>query len=232
MSRARIQALVSELLEVDPSASPKPGTLPLAVPPFGQEEVVEAISALLEGRVTMGERVFEFERRYAEHTGTDHAIMVNSGSSALLVMLEALIEVGHLNRGDEVILPAVGWSTDVSSVWFQNTGYAWYMLVQVPLAIGAILASWLIHKATSQTTARAAAVSLTFTALLYFGLNSVFFGFPDLMAPLESWGGRHATHAYFMVTTVCLLLLSAATALIFPGCFVCRKSTDAASATE
>lgn len=116
MSRARIQALVSELLEVDPSASPKPGTLPLAVPPFGQEEVVEAISALLEGRVTMGERVFEFERRYAEHTGTDHAIMVNSGSSALLVMLEALIEVGHLNRGDEVILPAVGWSTDLFSL--------------------------------------------------------------------------------------------------------------------
>lgn len=129
-------------------------------------------------------------------------------------------------------LRAVGWSTDIGSVWFQNTGYAWYMLVQVPLAIGLILASWLIHKATSQTTARAAAVSLTFTALLYFGLNSVFFGFPDLMAPLENWGGRHATHAYFMVTTVCLLLLSAATALIFPGCFVCRKSSDAASATE
>ena len=64
----------------------------------------------------MGEQVFEFERRYAEHTGTDHAIMVNSGSSALLVMLEALIEVGHLNRGDEVILPAVGWSTDLFSL--------------------------------------------------------------------------------------------------------------------
>ena len=116
LSRTRIQALVAELLEVDPSASPEPGTLPLAVPPFGEDEVVEAISALLEGRVTMGERVFEFERRYAKHTGTEHAIMVNSGSSALLVMLEALIEVGHLQRGDEVLLPAVGWSTDLFSV--------------------------------------------------------------------------------------------------------------------
>ena len=93
VSRERIRALVSEFLTVDPAAAPPPGQLPLAVPPFGAEEVIEAISALLEGRLTMGERVFEFERRYAEHTGTAHAIMVNSGSSALLVMLEALIEV-------------------------------------------------------------------------------------------------------------------------------------------
>ena len=31
-------------------------------------------------------------------------------------MLEALIEVGHLQRGDEVLLPAMGWSTDLFSV--------------------------------------------------------------------------------------------------------------------
>jgi CDP-6-deoxy-D-xylo-4-hexulose-3-dehydrase len=86
------------------------------VPPFGQPEVVEAIEALLEGRLTMGQRVLEFEHRYAEHTGTSHAVMVNSGSSALLVMLGALIETGHLRRGDEVIVPAVGWSTDLFSV--------------------------------------------------------------------------------------------------------------------
>ena len=100
MSRERIEALVRDLLQVDPEAEVPADQLPLAVPPFGQPEVVEAIEALLQGRLTMGERVLEFERAYAEHTGTSHAVMVNSGSSALLVMLGALIETGRLSRGD------------------------------------------------------------------------------------------------------------------------------------
>ena len=116
MSRERIRALVKDLLQVDPEAEPAPDQLPLAVPPFGALEVIEAIEALLEGRVTMGRRVQAFEEAYAAHTGTSHAIMVNSGSSALLVMLEALIETGRLSRGQEVVLPAVGWSTDLFSL--------------------------------------------------------------------------------------------------------------------
>ena len=41
---------------------------------------------------------------------------MNSGSSALLVMLSAMIECGYLKRGQEVIVPAVGWSTSLFSV--------------------------------------------------------------------------------------------------------------------
>jgi CDP-6-deoxy-D-xylo-4-hexulose-3-dehydrase len=116
VSRERIEALVRDLLQVDPQAAVPADRLPLAVPPFGSEEVVEAIEALLEGQVTMGARVREFEAAFASHTGTAEAVMVNSGSSALLVMLEALIETGRLSRGDEVLLPAVGWSTDLFSL--------------------------------------------------------------------------------------------------------------------
>ena len=38
----------------------------------------------------MGEKVENFEKRFAEHFGTKYAIMVNSGSSANLLIVAAL----------------------------------------------------------------------------------------------------------------------------------------------
>ncbi len=113
---AAIAALLDAHLAVDPATPPAPGTLPLALPGFGRAEVAEAIAALLDGWLTMGPRVFAFERAWADEVGARHAVMVNSGSSALLVMLTALIETGRLAPGDPVVVPAVGWSTSLSSV--------------------------------------------------------------------------------------------------------------------
>jgi len=90
--------------------------LPLAVSPIGSEEIEAAIETLLSGWVTMGKRVLAFEEAWAESVGTQHAVCVNSGSSALLVMLTALVETGVLERGQEVIVPAVGWSTSLFTV--------------------------------------------------------------------------------------------------------------------
>ena len=114
--QAAIDALVAGHLAVDPMAPPSPGTLPLAMPTFGSEEVAEAMDSLLSGWVTMGRKVTAFEEAWARYVGTDHAVMVNSGSSALLVMLTALVETGRLSRGDEVLVPAVSWSTDLFAV--------------------------------------------------------------------------------------------------------------------
>ena len=113
MSRKeRISRLVADFGPGNPMEPPASG-LPLAMPSFGAEEVEEALSALLSGWITMGDRVRAFESAWAETTGTRHAVAVNSGSSALLVMLSALVECGHLERGQEVLLPAVGWSTSL-----------------------------------------------------------------------------------------------------------------------
>lgn len=114
--QAAIDALIAAHLAVDPMAPPPPGTLPLAMPSFGAPEVAEAIDSLLSGWVTMGPKVTAFERAWAAHVGVRHAVMVNSGSSALLVMLAALVETGRLSRGDEVLVPAVSWSTDLFAV--------------------------------------------------------------------------------------------------------------------
>jgi CDP-6-deoxy-D-xylo-4-hexulose-3-dehydrase len=94
-------------------------TCPLSVPLYGPEEVSAALVGLLEQRVTMGDQVRAFERRFAEFMGSRHAIMVNSGSSANLIAVSALSELtvhGGLRPGDEVIVPAVTWATTVSPI--------------------------------------------------------------------------------------------------------------------
>jgi CDP-4-dehydro-6-deoxyglucose reductase, E1 len=65
------------------------------------------------GRFTMGDEVAQFERAFAGFVGTEHAVMVNSGSSANLALFAAL---QHHTRwafpqGGEVIVPAVSWGT-------------------------------------------------------------------------------------------------------------------------
>lgn len=74
----------------------------------------EAIERVLDsGRTTMGVEVRRFEERFAEHFGSRYAVMVNSGSSANLLAIAALCQVQHqpLRAGDEIIVPAVSWST-------------------------------------------------------------------------------------------------------------------------
>lgn len=65
------------------------------------------------GMFTMGPRVKEFEEKFAASMGAEYAVMVNSGSSANLLMVAALFyrRCSSLQRGDEVIVPAVSWST-------------------------------------------------------------------------------------------------------------------------
>ena len=113
MSRKEaIDALVDQYFRMDSASE----GLPLAVSPIGKAEISAAIDTLLSGWLTMGSRVKDFESAWADAVGTRHAVCVNSGSSALLVMLSALVETGILARGDEVIVPAVGWSTSLFTV--------------------------------------------------------------------------------------------------------------------
>ncbi|MFM5080741.1 DegT/DnrJ/EryC1/StrS family aminotransferase [Aeromonas veronii] len=62
---------------------------------------------------TMGNEVAAFEQDFAAFVGSKFAVMVNSGSSANLAMIAALMfrKEGSIKQGDEVIVPAVSWST-------------------------------------------------------------------------------------------------------------------------
>ena len=80
-----------------------------------QEEISEILASLTSGFVTMGDKVRMFEDQFAEYIGVKNAVMVNSGSSANLLMVKASATSGwgrkHLRRGDHVFVPALSWST-------------------------------------------------------------------------------------------------------------------------
>ena len=78
------------------------------------ESEYNAIQEVIDsGIFTMGKKVKEFEGKFASYMGCKYAVMVNSGSSANLLMIAALFysKKFSLKRGDEVIVPAVSWST-------------------------------------------------------------------------------------------------------------------------
>ena len=66
-------------------------------------EILEAVRGVFEsGRLILGERVREFERRFAGWVGAEHGIGVNSGTDAIFVGLKAL----GVGPGDEVVTVA------------------------------------------------------------------------------------------------------------------------------
>ena len=88
---------------------------PLATSSWGKEEIDAMQRVIASGMFTMGANVQAFERDFAQYVGSQHCVMVNSGSSANLLMVAALFYTKNpklkLQRGDEVIVPAVSWST-------------------------------------------------------------------------------------------------------------------------
>jgi CDP-4-dehydro-6-deoxyglucose reductase, E1 len=85
-------------------------------PTFGAEEIYAATNQMLTTYVTMGKQVKAFEAQYASEFGNKYALFNNSGSSANLLAVAALTNYmvkDRLNPGDEVIVPALSWSTTV-----------------------------------------------------------------------------------------------------------------------
>src|SRR4030095_9523320 len=80
---------------------------------WGQEEIDAIERVVRSGRFTMGDEVRRFEDAFARRFGARHAGVVNSGSSPNLVAVAALCYRANrpLQRGDEVIVPAISWAT-------------------------------------------------------------------------------------------------------------------------
>jgi CDP-6-deoxy-D-xylo-4-hexulose-3-dehydrase len=91
----------------------KQPSYPLASSTWDGKETEAMHEVIRSGQFTMGERVRSFEKKFADMIGTKYAVMVNSGSSANLVLVNALKfhSKFRLNPGDEIIVPAVSWST-------------------------------------------------------------------------------------------------------------------------
>ncbi|MDY3112787.1 MAG: DegT/DnrJ/EryC1/StrS family aminotransferase [Helicobacter sp.] len=85
----------------------------LASSTWDKQELAAIESVIKKDIFTMGEKVAECERDFAKFVGSKYAIMTSSGSTANLIATAALFYTKNpkLKRGDEIIVPAVSWST-------------------------------------------------------------------------------------------------------------------------
>lgn len=91
--------------------------VPLASSGLEEDDIEAVIATLRSNSLTMGVRVREFETAMARYLGADHFVMVNSGSSANLAIIEALLRPTkgspRLRPGDGVLVPAIAWPTTI-----------------------------------------------------------------------------------------------------------------------
>jgi perosamine synthetase len=86
--------------------------IPVARPVIGQDEISAVTSVLESGMLASGDRVAEFEKKFANFCGTTHAVAMNNGTAALHAALLAA-DIGY---GDEVIVPAFSFVATASAV--------------------------------------------------------------------------------------------------------------------
>jgi CDP-6-deoxy-D-xylo-4-hexulose-3-dehydrase len=90
------------------------------------EEEIQAVLDVMRRGLMVGRKVAELEDRCSTLLGKKHGVMVNSGSSALMVAMRLL----DLPKGSEVITPVLTFSTDIASIV-----YAGYVPVLVDVEL-------------------------------------------------------------------------------------------------
>ena len=85
--------------------------VPYGLSVHGNDEI-KAVNKVLRTTTQMGKNVFEFEKKIAKLFNKKYGLMVNSGSSALMLAMESL----NLPEGSEVITPALTFSTTVAYI--------------------------------------------------------------------------------------------------------------------
>lgn len=120
---SKIESLIKELVS---EAQPKwitsmnefiPGKTPVyySGPFFDDTELVNAITAFLTGKwLVSGEHVNKFQVQFAKKFNVKYSHMVNSGSSANLVLIAAIKKYLKWQDGDEVIVSPVGFPTTIA----------------------------------------------------------------------------------------------------------------------
>ena len=92
-------------------------TYPLLSNAFSKSDINCGTKVLKSKYITMSKITKNFEKQFSKKIGCKYALMTNSGSSANLLAISAIINPlfkNKLSPGDEVLIPAVCWST---SLW-------------------------------------------------------------------------------------------------------------------
>jgi CDP-6-deoxy-D-xylo-4-hexulose-3-dehydrase len=91
-------------------------------PSIDEKDLLAIIESLLQSSRTnwfgFGERCIGFERAFAKYLGMKHAVFVNSGSSANLLSIAALVASGRIKKGSKVVTTACTFPTTLNPVLF------------------------------------------------------------------------------------------------------------------
>ena len=91
---------------------------PLTSSTWNKKEIAQMLKVIKSGKFTMGSIVRKFEQKFASFHKKKYCVMVNSGSSANLLMVASLFYTKNsklkLKKNDEILVPAIGWSTSYS----------------------------------------------------------------------------------------------------------------------
>ena len=115
-------------------------------------DIDAAIKVLRSKKITMGPKTRQVEAYFKDHIVKTNSLMVNSGSSANLLIFQCLINpmVKKLKPGDEVLIPAICWST---SLWPIIQSGLKVKFVDIDLSTLNIDLNDLIRKITKKTKA-------------------------------------------------------------------------------
>jgi CDP-6-deoxy-D-xylo-4-hexulose-3-dehydrase len=86
-------------------------------PYWNDDEIEVILKSFLKGKwLASGEEVNKFEKKFSQKFNKKHSLMVNSGSSANLIMFAALKQRFGWQDGDEIIVSCVGFPTTIAPI--------------------------------------------------------------------------------------------------------------------
>lgn len=84
-------------------------------------EIQDAVRRVVDsGWYLLGQEVARFERHYADYIGTKYCVGCANGLDALTLIFRAFMELGYMNEGDEVIVPANTYIASILAITENN----------------------------------------------------------------------------------------------------------------
>lgn len=143
--------------------------IPLARPLLGEAEETAVIEVLRSGQLSLGPRVVEFERLFAQRVGAPFASAVSSGTAGLHLALRAV----GVEEGDEVVTSPFSFVASANSVLYERARPVFADIDPVTLNL--------------DPAAAEAAITPRTRALLPVHI----FGYPADMPAFEAMAARH-----------------------------------------
>lgn len=121
LTKEYIQSLVAQYIidkHKEKTWTPGKDWVQYAGPYFDEHEYAEAVGTLLEEWLVLGQEAVKFEKMFAPLLGKKYGVVVNSGSSANLIMMAAMMsrKINTNKRKPRVIVPVAGFPTTLNPI--------------------------------------------------------------------------------------------------------------------